>query len=147
MDRIVFLVLLVALGAGVCVGVQTPINSLLNRNIGLLESTFINFVVGAMFSGIALLLGLGGGSLRKLPEAPIYSLLGGFLGVLIVSGAVITIQRLGVAAGSAVLLVGQLCMAAVVDHFGMFGLQRHSISVWTYLGVGLLAAGAYVIRK
>jgi len=142
----VVIAILVAAGSGAAVAIQGPINSLLNRNVGLIESTFVNFVVGAFVSGAAVLL-FGTGDLRKLTGAPLYSMIGGILGVLIVTGVVLTIQRLGVAAGAAALIVSQLLVAAAVDHYGLFGAERQPVSVSTFVGIGMLIVGAYLIRR
>ncbi|MDQ3856278.1 MAG: DMT family transporter [Chloroflexota bacterium] len=136
----------VGLVAGAAIALQAGINTLLNRHIGLLESTFISFAVGTLASGIAVLL-LGSGSLRKLPEAPLVSLTGGVLGMLVVASVVYTVPRLGVAAAGAVLIVSQFSVAAAMDHFGWFGVERHAMSVWTFVGIALLIAGACVIRR
>jgi transporter family-2 protein len=131
----------------VCIGLQGPINSLLGRHVGLLESTFIVLVSGSVVTGALLLLGLGGGSLATLGRAPLVSLTGGVIGILIVMGVVVTIRRLGAAAGVAVVLVAQLGVSSAIDHFGLFGLDRRPVSPWTLAGIALLVAGAIVMRR
>lgn len=147
MDRNIALAVLIALGTGTVIGLQGPLNSLLTRHIGLLESAFVVLLSGAVVTGLALLLGIGNGDLGRIGQAPPVSLAGGVIGVLIVVGVVVSIDRLGVAAGIATALIAQLTVAALVDHFGLFGAARHSVSPWTVLGIALLVAGAVVIRR
>ena len=147
MDRGVLVTALLALGTGMCIGLQGPMNGLLTRHVGLLESTFIVLVSGAVVTGGLLLLGVGDGDLGKLPGAPPLSLLGGVVGILIVTGVVVTISRLGVAAGVAIILIAQLSVSAVIDHFGWFGVGRNPVSAWTFAGIALLVLGAAVIRR
>lgn len=122
-------------------------NGLLTKSIGLLESTFIVLISGAIVTGVALLLGLGNGDLGKIGHAPPISLAGGVIGILIITGVVFTISKLGVAAGIAVALIAQLSLGAAIDHFGLFGVDKHPASPWTFVGIALLVAGAAAIRR
>ena len=146
-NRSILLPILAALGTGAAIGLQGPMKSLLTRSIGLLESTFVVLVSGAVVTGLALLLGLGNGDLGKISQAPPISLAGGVVGILIIIGVVFTISKLGVAAGIAVALIAQLTIAATIDHFGFFGLEKHPASPWTFVGIVLLVAGAVAIRR
>lgn len=147
MTRWTLLALVVALGTGVAIGLQGPLNSLLSRSVGLLEGAFVVLASGTVVTGILLLLGAGNGSLARIAAAPPVSLLGGVIGILIVIGVVYSIDRLGVAAGVAVALVANLSVAAAVDHFGLFGAERRPVGVWTAVGIALLLAGAVAIRR
>ncbi|MDQ3327876.1 MAG: DMT family transporter [Chloroflexota bacterium] len=147
MNRSILLPILVALGTGAAIGLQGPMNSLLTQSIGLLESTFIVLLSGAVVTGLALLAGLGNGDLSRISQAPPISLAGGVVGILIITGVVYTISKLGVAAGVAVALIAQLTFAATIDHFGLFGVEKQPASVWTFAGIALLVAGAVAIRR
>ncbi|MBA2364176.1 MAG: DMT family transporter [Chloroflexia bacterium] len=147
MNRSILLPILVALGTGAAIGLQGPMNSLLTKSIGLLESTFVVLISGAIVTGVALLLGLGNGNLGRISQAPLISLAGGVVGILIITGVVYTISKLGVAAGVAVALIAQLALAATIDHFGLFGVDKHPASPWTFVGIALLVVGAVAIRR
>lgn len=147
MERGIILAALIALGTGVGIGLQGPMNSQLARAIGLLESTFIVLLSGAAAVGVALLLGIGNGSFRALGRAPLPSLLGGVVGIFIVIGVVLTIRQLGVVAGIAVILIAQLGVGSTIDHFGLFGLERNPVTPWTFAGISLLVIGAVIIRR
>ena len=135
--------MLVALFAGLTMAVQGVWNSVLGRAVGLLEATFIVHVVGI----VTVLLGLyvfrlGEGDLSKITQAPLYTLLGGVLGVLIVYGVIFSIPKLGVAIATTGIIVGQVSTALLIDHFGLFGMERIPFSWFKGAGIVLLAAGA-----
>ena len=53
-----------------------------------------------------------------------------------------------IAATIALLIAGQLAMGAVIDRFGLFGLERIALSWPRVLGIALLAVGAALsLRK
>ena len=93
MNRSILLPILVALGTGTAIGLQGPMNSLLTKSIGLLESTFVVLISGAIVTGVALLLGLGNGNLGRISQAPLISLAGGVVGILIITGVMTTGSR------------------------------------------------------
>lgn len=141
-----FIYLGIAALAGITMAFQGSINSKLGKVVGLWEATFIVHVVG-LLTTVLILFGLrmGSGSLRDTPDAPWYSLLGGVLGVLIVYGVVTSIPKVGVAAATTSIIVGQVLTALFIDHFGMFGLTKIPFTWIKIVGVGLLAIGARLI--
>jgi bacterial/archaeal transporter family-2 protein len=47
----------------------------------------------------------------------------------------------------AALVVGQLTLAVIIDHFGLLGVPRSALSVTRLLGVAVLALGALLIVR
>ena len=141
--RMMFLVL--AGLAGAAMALQGSINSVLGKVIGPKQATLVVHAVGAVSAGLLLLLPVGGGNLGRLPQAPWYTYLGGLLGVLIVYAVVASIPRLGVATATTAIIVGQVGLAAIIDHCGFFGLQKVPFT-WVKLGgLALRAAGARLL--
>ena len=74
-----------------------------------------------------------------------------FLGGLFVAFYVLTVTWIGprIGIGNAIFLVvlGQLLAAAVIDHFGLFGLPRFSLSFGRVGGLGLMALGVFLARR
>lgn len=137
------LFLLLALVAGVTMAIQGSLNTVLSKIIGLLEATFIVHLVGTAVIVIALLLfRLGNNSLDQIGHAPWYTLLGGVLSALIICAVVASISKLGVAAATTAIIVGQVSTAVIIDHFGMFGLRQIPCTWWRLAGMVLLATGA-----
>jgi len=144
MDRIIALT--AATLAGAVIATQAPTNAALGRSIGDLRAVVVNFVVGGIaIAVVALLVGGGIGGLGGDPVRWHY--LGGLAGAGFVTVAVMTIRPLGVTLQTAAIIAGQLTMAAVVDHYGLLGVQVRPLTAAHAGGLGLLAAGVAVIAK
>ncbi|MBZ4688401.1 MAG: bacterial/archaeal transporter family-2 protein [Clostridia bacterium] len=135
--------LALAVISGVAMAVQGGMNSALGKIIGLLEATFIVHLTAAILVGIMIfILNMGEGGLMRYTSVPWYLWLGGIIGVLITYGVVASIPRVGAAVATTAIIVGQVTTAMLVDHFGIFGLEKISMSWVKFLGLGLLAIGA-----
>jgi len=144
MDRIFALV--AATLAGAVVATQSPTNAALGRTIGDLRAVVANFLVGGIaIAVVALVIGGGLGGLSGDPVRWHY--LGGLAGAGFVTVAVLTVRPLGVTLQTAAIIAGQLAMAAVVDHYGLLGVQVRPLTAAHAGGLGLLAAGVAVIAK
>lgn len=71
---------------------------------------------------------------------------GGVLGASFVTVITMMVPRLGVAVTIAFVIAGQLLAAAALDHFGALGAVEHPITLARMAGIGLLIAGALIIR-
>lgn len=138
----------IALAIGISFAVQSGINAALARGIGSsVAAAMISFGVGfAALSFIALATGQmqAATGLRHLPVWVWLS--GGLLGAFIVFGSVLLVPRIGVAALAAFIIAGQLGAAAVIDHFGLFGVPVIEMHLWRAVGLVLLFAGALLVR-
>jgi transporter family-2 protein len=144
MDRIFALV--AATLAGAVIATQAPTNAALGRSIGELRAVVVNFLVGGIV--IALVAVVLGGGLGGLSGDPVrWHYLGGLAGAGFVTVAVLTIRPLGVTLQTAAIIVGQLTMAAIVDHYGLLGVHVRPLTAAHAGGLGLLAAGVAVIAK
>ncbi|NLJ80736.1 MAG: DMT family transporter [Firmicutes bacterium] len=124
---------------------QGTLNSALSKVIGLLEATFIVHVVGLGVTMALLVLQLGRGDWQQMGKASWYTYLGGFLGVGIVYLVVKTIPKLGAAAATTAIIVGQVSTAALADYFGWFGLKPVPFGIWQGFGLILMAGGAWLL--
>ena len=144
MDRIIALT--AAMLAGAVIATQAPTNAALGRSIGELRAVVVNFLVGGL--AIAIVALLVGGGLGGLGGDPVrWHYLGGLAGAGFVTVAVLTIRPLGVTLQTAAIIVGQLTMAAVVDHYGLLGVQVRPLTAAHAGGLGLLAAGVAILAK
>lgn len=142
------ILLFVALIAGVTMAVQGSLNSALSKVIGLLEATFMVHITGTLIVVTALFVfKLGRGNLASLTDAPWYTWLGGILGILIVYGVMVSIPKLGVSVATTAIIVGQVLTACLIDHFGLFGLDKVAFTWWKLLGIALLASGAKILLR
>ncbi|KJS12167.1 MAG: hypothetical protein VR67_10285 [Peptococcaceae bacterium BRH_c8a] len=142
------LALFIAALAGVTMALQGSLNTALGKVIGLLETTFVVHLVGLLLAGVLIfVLRLGSGDWQRYSGVPWYFYLGGMLGVAIIYGVVRSMASVGVAAATTAIIVGQLLTAAMVDHLGLFGLERIPFSWHRVAGAALMSGGAWLLLK
>jgi transporter family-2 protein len=141
--------LIVALACGLGVGTQASLNNAAGRLAGpVLTGLLVNFL-GGVVSGLilaAIYLRQGAGFLSGIRGSTLNILvIAGLLGIAIISGAAYALPRIGVAAGLAAVIVGQMFVAIIVDTLGLVGGQPVPIS-WVRLGgLALLALSTWMI--
>jgi transporter family-2 protein len=149
MQKPQIIALIVALTCGVGVGTQASLNNAAGRLAGpALTGLLVNFIGGAV-SGVimaAIYLRQGVGFLSAIRGSTLNILVvAGLLGIAIISGAAYALPRVGVAAGLAAIIIGQMVVAIIVDTLGLVGGQPIPLS-WIRLGgLALLALGTWVI--
>ena len=142
------LAVLVGVGAGCLVGMQAPINSRLGKTVGSLQAASFSFLVGTA----ALLLirrscAAGSAASASVGQAPWWALVGGLLGAVYVTVALIAVRTLGASGLTAVVITGQLAISVVIDRFGLLGVARQPIGAQRVLGLVLLVAGVVLVVR
>jgi transporter family-2 protein len=141
----------VVLLTGMMLPVQTAVNSKLRTFVvNPIYSALISFLIGT-----TVLVILGGlmasqgqaGNLRGAANAPWWAWIGGALGAMFVTMAILAVPRIGAAGYSAAIITGQLVGALMVDHYGWFGLQKTTISPSKLAGAGLLLVSVWLIQR
>jgi transporter family-2 protein len=139
---------LLAVLAGLAGSVQVAVMARLGERVGV----FAALAGAAMLTaGLALALllvvrqGLGG--IAEAARQPVWLWTGAAMGLLIVLTITFAGSRIGVAATVAIMIAGQLAMGAVIDRFGLFGVDRVTLQWPRVLGIGLLAVGAALTLK
>jgi len=143
------LAVLVGVGAGCLVGMQAPINSRLGKTVGSLQAASFSFLVGtAVLLLIAAFVRGGLGSLGQIGRVPWWALVGGLLGAVYVTVALIAVRTLGASGLTAVVITGQLAISVAIDRFGLFGIAKQNIDASRIVGLVLLVVGVVlVVRK
>ena len=143
------LAVVLGIGAGCLVGMQAPINSRLGKSVGSLQAASFSFLVGtAVLLLIAAFVRGGLGSLGQVRQVPWWALVGGLLGAVYVTVALIAVRTLGASGITAAAIAGQLAISVAIDRFGLFGIARQHIDVSRIVGLMLLAVGVVlVVRK
>ncbi|HEC24081.1 MAG TPA: hypothetical protein ENI95_14300 [Chloroflexi bacterium] len=130
--------LFAALGSGVAIGVQSTLTSRSGQLIGPVRAGLLINLAGGTLSGVILLFLIARQGLDQwrmsAPQAAIVLAAGG-VGILIVSGLAYSLQRTGVAAGLASIIVGQMIVAVVVDTIGLGGLEPIPLSLRRIAGL------------
>ncbi len=134
--------------AGVLVGMQAPVNSRLGRDLGSVQAATFSFVVGTVALALIASLFYGGlGSFGSVGKAPWWALVGGLLGAVYVTVAILTVRTLGVSGLTAIVISGQLVAAVVIDRFGLLGIAKQPIGATRIVGLVLLVAGVLLVVR
>jgi bacterial/archaeal transporter family-2 protein len=97
---------------------QVGVNGKLSENIGVWLATLFNCLIGALF--ILLVYLLTGAKKPNFGQVPYYLYLGGILGAIIVSGISKVAPIVGTSTTMVGVIVGQLIIAIILDHYGIF---------------------------
>lgn len=142
------LAVLLSLIAGIAGALQSAINGALGRRIGTLEAaTAQSLVAVAIFVAVTLIARQSLGGVVEMVRQPVWLWLGGVMGFLIVFTITYAPQRIGTFATAALLISLQLVATAVIDHYGLFGLDRIAFNWPRALGFALLAAGGVLALR
>lgn len=145
MDRGV--ALLITAAAGGLIAAQAPINATLGRATGSLAAALISFAIGTLaLAAIVVLAGQAGGVGSLTDVGPVY-LIGGLLGAVYVTCALIAVGSVGAGGVAAATITGQLVASVVLDRIGAFGLDVEPLNASRIAGVVLLLAGTYLIVR
>lgn len=135
-----------AFAAGMLGALQPPINAALARHGGPYAATTISFLVGTLAMLLVTLLS-GTLSLSALRTASSWEYTGGLIGALFVFATVVLVPRLGASGLIAAIIGGQLAGSIIIDHLGLFGLQRVAPTPSRLLGLALLVAGGLLVVR
>ena len=145
MDKSVAVLLTAA--AGGLIALQAPLNAGLGKATGSLAAALVSFLVGTVaLAAIVVLSGKAGG-LGSTFDVSWYYLIGGLLGAVYVTNALIAVAAIGAGGVAAATITGQLAASVAIDRLGWFGLDQVALTPDRLLGIGLLLAGtALVVR-
>jgi transporter family-2 protein len=145
MDRGLAVILTAA--AGGLIALQAPINSGLGKATGSLAAALVSFAVGTL--ALAAIVGLSGkaGGLGSTFDVSWYYLLGGLLGAIYVTNALLAVPSIGAGGVAAATVAGQLIASVAIDRLGLLGLDQVALSPERLLGVGMLLAGTFLIVR
>jgi len=129
--------------AGLAGSVQVAVMGRFGDRIGIVEALAFATAVQLVLS-LAILLAVraGTGGLSDAFRTPAWMWLGGLMGLVVVFTITFAQPRIGATATIGILIAGQLVMGAVIDRFGLFGVEQIAISWPRAVGIVLLGAGA-----
>lgn len=143
------LFILLSLLAGAMIPFQSAMNAQLGKSLqSPYYSALTVFVVA--FIGLAIYIlaarySTPSGS--QFAAAPKWSYLGGIFGGTYILLIVICAPKLGIGNVTVVVLLGQIIAAVFIDQFGLLNAMVHRITWQRLLGVALMIAGVYLVRK
>jgi len=147
MAKLLSLPFLIAAISGVAMAVQGTINSSLSQKTSLLSATLVVHVIGTFVALVTMLAWRAPLLEHDWSSVPWYLYLGGVLSVIIVGLVAVSIPKIGVCNATTAIIIGQLSMAVLIDHFGWLGMSKLHWSPWQLLGIGFFAAGAKLLFR
>jgi transporter family-2 protein len=138
--------LLFAIVAGSFLPLQAAVNAKLAEFVGgPVRASAISFTVGAICLAIVVVLFYRSGG-HRAGNAPWWAWIGGALGAVFVTSSVVVPVRIGAAAFFGIVVAAQLVTSVLIDQYGLLSFTQRQISPLRLVGVGLLIAGALLVR-
>ena len=129
--------------AGLAGSIQVAVMGRFGGRIGVLEALTFSTGVQLVFSLVLLLAIRGGvGGLPQSLKTPAWMWIGGLMGLTVVGTITFAQPRIGATATIGILIAGQIAMGAVIDRFGLFGVDQIAISPVRAVGITMLGIGA-----
>jgi transporter family-2 protein len=133
---------------GALLSVQAPINAVAGARLGHpLGGATLSFIVGTAFLVAVTMLTvrteIAWGNVWSLPP---WLWLGGVLGAIYITAAIVLTPKIGVGALIALAIAGQVAASLALDHYGLLGLASREITTGRATGALLVIAGALMVR-
>ncbi|KJC35361.1 membrane protein [Bradyrhizobium sp. LTSP885] len=144
----VWLLSLLALGAGISVSVQQVLNGNLRSALNSPAWAGLVSYLGGLLTMVVVLV------VRHEPvpswnlvtATPWWAWSGGLLGGVFILLMILLLPSLGAATLLALVVAGQMLAGIAMDHFGVFGLTPHPVSVSRLIGIALVIGGVLLIK-
>ncbi len=132
---------------GMAFAAQPGINAVAAKTLGsALPATVLSVGITLIASALIMFCGRTTPSWDMVMSLPIWIVLGGLIGVLVVAGGATIVPVTGAAIFFVCLISGQLLGSVLLDQMGAFGLQVKEISTYRIIGILLTFAGVFFVR-
>lgn len=151
MNPQVYIWLIIGFVFGFCPPIQTAINSALGQQLhSSILASLISFTIGTIALFILTLsfnrtLKMKAYDHQKGKLKPIY-FIGGILGVVFVTTNIILMPHLGAALTTIIVMLGQMLMGIIIDHFGLLGTYVNKITKRKIVGIVAMMIGIVLLR-
>jgi transporter family-2 protein len=71
--------------------------------------------------------------------------LGGLMGAFAVIMGLLFVNKIGAGPFAGLTITANILMSLVIDQFGLFGIEQHSLNIWRILGGALMTGGIVLI--
>jgi transporter family-2 protein len=134
--------------AGALISVQSVLNASLGARAGVMGSLLALTIVSLVVAIATILVFPNSANLGQLPgPSKWYLYVGGALGVIILASTIFLVPKIGAAETFTAIIVGQLAVAVVVDHFGLMSVPIVEVTLVRVAGIALVAVGAYLVVR
>jgi bacterial/archaeal transporter family-2 protein len=86
-------------------------------------------------------------TVEGIANMPWWAPLGGVIGAFAVITGLLFVAKVGAGAFAGLTITANILMSLVIDHFGLFGVQQHSLGPGRAVGAALMVAGIFAISK
>ena len=143
-----FIWIIMALVAGTFLPVQAGLNTKMGKAIeSPVYASMISFITGAIAVFLYILVTKQHVSWAGLRSAPVYTWVAGALGAFYVTTVILAFPQIGPALTFGLVVLGQMLIAVILDHFNILVAHQHSINIWRILGIILIVGGVVLVRK
>ena len=128
--------------AGLAGALQVAVMGELGERAGIVPAIALSAIVSFLL-GIVVLYAAGSSlwDVREALREPVWLWTGGAMSLFIILAMTVAGPRVGIAATLGLVIAGNLVMGAIIDQFGLLGLDRIAIGWPRALGLVFLAAG------
>jgi transporter family-2 protein len=139
----------IILAAGALQAWGPPMNNALRKAlINPWLSSVVSFVPIVAFLGVVMLcLPRPLPTVSSVSQMPWWAPLGGVIGAFAVVAGLLFVSKVGAGAFAGLTITANILMSLVIDHYGLFGMQVHSLNLPRFAGAGLMVAGIALISR
>lgn len=138
--------ILMAIAGGTLLTIQAAVNGSLGKKAGTETSTLVSFFMGTIALGVVVLV-LRHGNMALLIQVPKWQWITAIWGVLFVFLVVLVVPKIGVVVTTVLIIVGQLSVSMLVDHFGLFGNDVILFGGKRLLGLVLMVGALFFVFR
>ncbi|MGB7337541.1 MAG: DMT family transporter [Phototrophicaceae bacterium] len=141
--------LLVALGAGIAIGLQGVFTNIVGQLLDPVRGGFAIHIGGTLVGGVMVFIVMMSNpnlqAVQITPRVILFSLLAGTAGMFILMGIAFAFPRIGQVAGQGALIFAQMAVAVIVDTFAIAGGTPLPLDGRRLLGLLVLGIGTYLL--
>lgn len=138
-------VVIVGLVGGIAVAIQASLAGIITEQLGVIENALVVFG-GGFLVALTLILINQGGKIRAWNTLPWYAFLAGPLGIVIITSIGFAIPRIGLASTLTLIVISQLIIGVLFDHFGWLAAVR-PLDTGRIIGILLLFVGTWIVLR
>jgi transporter family-2 protein len=137
-----------ALATGLAIGMQASLSSRTGTLIGPIQTGLLTNLIGGALAGLlvlALILvrGVDGWQIPKIATVMLF--FAGTLGIFIITGVSFSLSRIGITAGLATIILGQMVISVIVDSTGWGGVEPIPMSYQRIAGLVVMGIAVFLL--
>ncbi len=135
---------LLVLTAGMGLSIEAGLLGPLGMQVGHLAATLSIFMIGSIILSLIMIFFVRP-DMSKLFTQPKWLLTGGILGPLYVVFLTIGTPIVGLGVTMTSVLLGQIAMSLVIDHYGLLGSTKRSIDLYRVMAIVMILSALWLL--